>query len=506
MPPSPLEAGERLHCVSYAPFRDNQTPLDPTTVIPPEQIDRDLAELAKLTNCIRIYSVDMGLERIPELAGRHGLKVLLGVWISSEARRNDQQIRVGVALANRFPDTVAAVIVGNEVLLRGEMTAATLEGYLASVKAQVKVPVTYADVWEFWLRNSHLAGSVDFVTVHILPYWEDHPIAADRAADHITSIRSHVATRFPGKEILIGEAGWPSQGRMREGARPSPANQARVLHDLYAMAREQKFRVNLIEAFDQPWKRYLEGTVGGYWGLFSEARTLKFVWGAPVSNHPYWPWQALGGVLLAAAVLGLGLRRSPEAPAAAGNVPLAPLAIIAVSGGLLAGAAVEAAAIEALGIGGWLRSVMLAVVAIATPLAAAAAFGRGTSLPAIVQVIGPPARRSSDATTLVLGALLIATCLLAVEAALGLAFNPRYLDFAYAALTSAVIPLLLLTLFRPGARGPVAAAEGAIAVLIGLCAVKIAWAETLANWEALWLCGALLALSVTLARVRAAPG
>ncbi len=35
---------------------------------------------------------------------------------------------------------------------------------------------------------------------------------------------------------------------------------------------------NFIEAFDQPWKRYQEGTAGGYWGLFDEDRTPKFSW------------------------------------------------------------------------------------------------------------------------------------------------------------------------------------------------------------------------------------
>lgn len=489
-----MAAGERLHCVSYAPFRGRQTPLDPATIIPAAQIDEDLAHLAKLSDCIRIYSVDMGLEHVPEIAERHGLKVLLGVWISSEARRNDQQIRTGVALANRFPKTVSAVIVGNEVLLRGETTAETLEGYIRSVRRQVSVPVTYADVWEYWLQNKRLVETVDFVTVHILPYWEDLPIAAESAAAHIAAIRAHVAHAFPGKEILIGEAGWPSQGRMREGARASPADQARVLHDLVAVAHAQKFRVNLIEAFDQPWKRYLEGTVGGYWGLFSASRKVKFAWGQPVSNHPYWRWQAVLGVLLAAAVLAL----APQC--------LVPAGVVALAGGALAGEAVEAALVEGLGPGGWLRSITQAAVAIASPLAVAAALGRGSSLPTLAQIIGPPRSRTSDRTVRLLGLVLIATCVLAVEVALGLAFNPRYLDFPYAALTCATVPLLALGWSRPVEAGAMPNAERAFAALLVVPAAWIVWNETVANWQALWLAGALVALALTLARARAAPG
>ena len=116
-----------------------------------------------------------------------------------------------------------------------------------------------------------LAGAVDFVTIHILPYWEDFPIPARDAAAHVDAIRKQVVGGFPGKEILIGEVGWPSAGRMREGALPSPANQARVIQDVLARGKRENFRVNVIEAFDQPWKRALEGTVGGHWGLFDDA-------------------------------------------------------------------------------------------------------------------------------------------------------------------------------------------------------------------------------------------
>ena len=142
---------------------------------------------------------------------------------------------------------------------------------------------------------------MDFVTIHILPYWEDDPVAARGAADHVDAIRKRVVENFPGKEIVIGEVGWPSAGRMREGALPSPANQARVIADVLERGKRERFRVNVIEAFDQPWKRALEGTVGGHWGLFDDAtRRQKFAWGQPVSNHPHWPWQAAGGFVLAA--------------------------------------------------------------------------------------------------------------------------------------------------------------------------------------------------------------
>ena len=254
MPQSPLQAGEKLYCLSYAPFRGSQTPLDLATHISAAQIEDDLSQLAKITDCVRTYSVDFGLDQIAGIAARHGLQVIQGLWLSSHAERNNFQIETAVALANRYPDTVRAVVVGNEVLLRGEMLAEDLAATMRAVKSRVAVPVTYADVWEFWLRNRDVAAAADFITIHILPYWEDFPIPAQTAAAHVESIRRRMVEAFPGKEVIIGEVGWPSAGRMREGALPSPANQARVIQDVLALAK----RENIPRQRDRSLRRTVE--------------------------------------------------------------------------------------------------------------------------------------------------------------------------------------------------------------------------------------------------------
>src|SRR5262245_4312506 len=304
----PLGAGEKLYCVSYSPFRGRATPLDPPASVDPRRIDEDLARLSRLTDGVRSYATNQGLDRIPEIAGRHGLKVMLGVWLGRDARRNRQEIDTAVGLAQRHPGVIRSIVVGNEVLLRGEIAPGDLANIIRTVKAQVQVPVTYADVWEFWLRHREVFAAVDFVTIHILPYWEDFPIPADQAPAHLASIRRKVAENFPGKDVLVGEAGWPSAGRMREGALPSRATQARVIHDFLAVARRENFHINLIEAFDEPWKEALEGAVGGHWGILDGAtREPKFAWGGAVSNHPHWGLQAAGGIVLAVLVLGCAL-------------------------------------------------------------------------------------------------------------------------------------------------------------------------------------------------------
>jgi exo-beta-1,3-glucanase (GH17 family) len=504
MPPPPLGQGEKFQCVSYAPFRRGQTPLDVNLHVEAAQIEEDLTRLARVTECVRTYSIDRGLDQIAGIAQRHGLKVLQGLWLSNDPEKNRYQIDTTIALANRYPDVIRAVVVGNEVLLRGEISANDLGNIIRRVRAAVPVPVTYADVWEFWLRNRDLASAVDFITIHILPYWEDVPIAATNAAAHVESIRAKVAAAFPGKEILIGEVGWPSAGRMREGALPSPSNQARVLEEVLIQARQKNYRVNLIEAFDQPWKRQLEGTVGGHWGLLdADSREPKFTWGEPVSNHPYWAWAAGGGVALASLVFAVAMaarRRSEKAelPAA---VWLAVSANALVSG-IPIGWAVATVPVESLGIGGWIRSLALVALALAGPLVATAALVRGMAVPVFSRVIGPRAERSSDPLALVLGAVLLGVMLLSVQTALGFVFDPRYRDFPFAPLTAATIPYLVLTLAGRRGEGARGAAEIVAAATLALSALFMMINEAFANWQAVWLAAIFLAGAFTLARSR----
>ncbi|MBU2537630.1 MAG: exo-beta-1,3-glucanase, partial [Proteobacteria bacterium] len=290
IPEPEVAPGRTLQCVSYAPFEKDQSPFDfaKGMTISNARIDADLAILSRSFSCIRTYSV-AGLEALPEYAEKYGMKVLLGAWVTSDPKITEQELQKVVALAKQHPESVRAVIVGNEALLRREVTGQQLAGYISQVKTALpEVPVTYADVWEFWLKHPEVGEVTDFVMIHILPYWEDEPVAISAAMAHVKKIREEIGEKIPGKEIVIGETGWPSEGRMREGALPSLENQARFIRGFVALAEQEHWQYNLIEAFDQPWKRIKEGAVGGYWGLYSSDRTDKHILSGPVSNFPNW--------------------------------------------------------------------------------------------------------------------------------------------------------------------------------------------------------------------------
>lgn len=504
LPASPLAADQKLYCVSYAPFRAGQNPLIEGTRVPAAQIDEDLALLSKYTGCVRTYSVDDGLDNVLESARRYGLKVLHGVWVSNNPQKTHRQVATSIALAKAYPDVITAMVVGNEVLLRGEMSEANLIAVIREIKAQVAMPVTYADVWEYWLRYPDLQNAVDFVTIHILPYWEDFPIPAANAAAHVAAIRSRVAGAMPGKEIVIGEFGWPSAGRMRESARPSPSNQARAIIETLALAQRADFRLNIIEAFNQPWKRALEGAVGGYWGIFERAAgapTFKFTGGA-VSDHPHWLAQAFAGILLAAATFGGAVLAGRGKGLSANFWPK--IAALAVVPAVLLGWTIETVLVESFSVGSWLRSLAFAATAAAAPIACAAACAAGRPPPTFAALLGR-AGRHRHGLDWMLGGTLIALMLFAIEAALGLVFDPRYRDIPFAPLTAAAAPFLLLLVLVPRPAGSRPVAETVAAVVCALAAGYIVFNEGFANWQSVWFCAGLAVLAFILATARAAP-
>lgn len=311
--PDVASASHKMQCASYTPFDKDQSPFDQPLKLRPERMDADLALLATRFECIRTYSMT-GLEALPELARKHGLKLMIGAWVNANPVDTAKEVDALIASANANPDVVTAVIVGNETLLRKEVTAAQLVKLITTVKSQVKQPVTYADVWEFWLKHPEIAPAVDFLTIHLLPYWEDDPSGIDQALKHVGDVRQTFGNKFAPKDVLIGETGWPSEGRQRETAVPSRVNEAKFMRGFVAMAEANGWRYNLIEAFDQPWKRGSEGAVGGYWGLFDADRQDKGVLAGPVSNVPYWPlWLGVGGLILLGTLAVGGRVRSQQA-------------------------------------------------------------------------------------------------------------------------------------------------------------------------------------------------
>ena len=195
---------ERLNSVSFAPFRTGDSPL--RGIFPSAaEVEEDMRLIAPRIRGIRTYASIEGDYDVAAIAARNGLKLWQGAWLSGTLANNEREVARLIESANRHPETVERVVVGNEVLLRRDLPPAALIGYLDRVRAAVRQPVTYADVWEFWQQFPEVARHVDIVTIHILPYWEDEPLDVEAAIANTRDIVHRMRALFPGKPIAIGD-------------------------------------------------------------------------------------------------------------------------------------------------------------------------------------------------------------------------------------------------------------------------------------------------------------
>jgi exo-beta-1,3-glucanase (GH17 family)/cellulose synthase/poly-beta-1,6-N-acetylglucosamine synthase-like glycosyltransferase len=314
-----------VYGMAFSPFRSGQDPAQ--RILPsPAEIDADLRLLSEASvNAVRTYSSLGTLAEIPRLAQKHNLKVSVGAWLDRQHDVNRLEVDAAIRLGNQFPNVIR-LFIGNEVILRGDLTVAELGAELDRVREATAQPVSTAEPWHVWITHPELARHVDFIGVHLLPYWEG--IHVDRAVDFVVERMQLLAKTFPDKPIVIAEVGWPSDGRIREfaavsrgfetsteqsgrfddrlraSAIASVSNQAMFLRRFLQRAQQEGYVYYIMEAFDQPWKARYEGSVGAYWGVYDVNRRAKFAFFEPIVRIPQWHILAGISVTLAALLLG----------------------------------------------------------------------------------------------------------------------------------------------------------------------------------------------------------
>jgi exo-beta-1,3-glucanase (GH17 family)/cellulose synthase/poly-beta-1,6-N-acetylglucosamine synthase-like glycosyltransferase len=293
--PQSVESWEgTIKGASFSPYQKGQDPYA-QTYPSPEEIDRDLEIVKQKVGSIRTYSTANGFEVIPYLARNHKLRMTAGAWLDKRYTQNEVEIKNLILNAQVF-NNIDRLIVGNEVILRQDLTVDELSWYLNRVRAATSLPVSTAEPWHVWIKHPELAEAVDFITIHVLPYWERVP--ADQAVDWVIERVKQVEDFFPDKKVIIGEVGWPSHGSRFGKSKPSLANQAMFIRTFLNVAAERKLDYFVMEAIDQTWKRTAEGNVGRYWGILDSDRRDKFPMSGEITEVALWPWEAVISALL----------------------------------------------------------------------------------------------------------------------------------------------------------------------------------------------------------------
>jgi len=110
----PIDPAAKLQCVSYAPFRAAQNPLNPALHIDAAQIAETLPS-GQDHDCVPHLLGRHGVDQVPALAARSAWKVIQGIWLGSNKVKDRLQIESAVKSGQANPGVISSVVVGNEV-------------------------------------------------------------------------------------------------------------------------------------------------------------------------------------------------------------------------------------------------------------------------------------------------------------------------------------------------------------------------------------------------------
>ena len=293
-PVDATDSGYPLRGLSFNPFKRDQNPFNHVQ-LSRQDLEADLQKIAHKTESIRLYSSAQDLQELPSLAQKFNLRIIVSAWLDGRPDANAIEVESAIAMAGANRN-VTRVILGNETQLTNTVSREELIAYLREARKRLRTPVSTAEPWDFWIKNPEFVKEVDFIAVHILPYWQEIPI--DQAVDYVIAKYHEVRTAYPGKVVVIGETGWPSDGSPRGAAEASIQNEARFIRDFILRAAAEKIEYNIIEAFDQPWKHMTEGRAGEHFGIMDADRSDKFPLAGPIVEDPMWRSWALSSLVI----------------------------------------------------------------------------------------------------------------------------------------------------------------------------------------------------------------
>ncbi len=259
-----------IHGISFSVYLENQKPGSPVIE---EQIEARMKIIQPYVKWVRSFSCIDGNENIPKIAHKYGLKTLVGAWLGNDKEKNEIEIENIIQTAREGHADIVAV--GNEVLLRGDLTEEEVIKYIQQVKNEItNIPVGYVDAYYEFVNHTRICSLCDVILANCYPFWEGFPI--EHSLAYLKNMYYLAVKAARGKKVIISETGWPNVGSAFREAVPSYENALKYFVDTFVWADQENIDVFYFASFDEMWKIDSEGDVGAYWGLWDKDGILKF--------------------------------------------------------------------------------------------------------------------------------------------------------------------------------------------------------------------------------------
>jgi len=259
-----------MHGLCFSPYLEGQ---DVDDVLSEAQIQRRIEIIKPHTSWLRSFSCTGGNEHIPALAKKNNLNTMAGAWLSNDKAHNRKELEALIRLGKAGHVDVA--IVGNEVLLRGELSVDEVLAHIHEIKAALpSIPVGYVDAYFIFHKHPELIDACDVIPINCYPFWEGASIHS--AMSYLHKMYSSLKSKVTDKPIIITETGWPSQGDAVGEAVPSELNALTYFINVNTWADQKGVPLFYFSSFEESWKTRHEGDVGQRWGLWDKNEQLKY--------------------------------------------------------------------------------------------------------------------------------------------------------------------------------------------------------------------------------------
>jgi len=259
-----------IHGISFSAYLENQSP---GSIISEEQIETRMKIIKPYVKWVRSFSCVDGNGHIPKIAHKHGIKTLVGAWLGDDREKNEKEIEGIIKVAKEGNADIIAV--GNEVLLRGDLTEDEIIKHIQKVKQEISnVPVGYVDAYYEFVNHPLICNVCDVILANCYPFWEGYPL--EHSLAYLKNMYYQAVSAAKGKKVIISETGWPNLGTPDRNAVPSYENALRYFINTFTWANQENIDVFYFSSFDETWKIEKEGDVGAYWGLWDKDGNLKF--------------------------------------------------------------------------------------------------------------------------------------------------------------------------------------------------------------------------------------
>jgi GPH family glycoside/pentoside/hexuronide:cation symporter len=259
-----------LHGLCFSPYLEGQNIGDQLSE---SQITKRMEVIAPYTQWVRSFSCTDGNELIPKVAQQKELKTMVGAWIGDDKTQNEKEIKALIELGES--GFVDIAVVGNETLMRGELSEEELLAYINRVKKALPgIPVGYVDAYYQFEKRSKLIDACDVILVNCYPFWEGCNI--EQSSVYLKQMYAVTQQFAKGKPVIITETGWPNKGDSLQSAKPTESNAMKYFIDSSNWAQKNEIPLFYFSSFDESWKVHHEGDVGARWGLWDKNEKLKF--------------------------------------------------------------------------------------------------------------------------------------------------------------------------------------------------------------------------------------